>query len=69
MINTLEQYKEAGIKCAQARNQRDEARANSWHAQYVAMRHMEAPADRAAATEAFDAAYKATRVLPPGALR
>lgn len=61
MINDLEAYASAGRAAAIARNQRDEARAMFEADYFGRMRRMERPEDRAAATRAYEEAYRAAR--------
>lgn len=57
-------YAEAGRKAAEARNQRDEARAQHWARYFAQMRNSEEDADRQEARSLYDAAYTAARNIP-----
>ena len=62
MLNRPENYSEAGRKAAEARNQRDESRAQHWSLHYRRMRAAEAEqADKMEAMRLFDTAYKDAR--------
>lgn len=64
MINLPSAYTEAGAKAAEARNQRDEARAQ-FHADWFRKaRALENDADRVTANRLYDEAYKANRNAP-----
>ena len=64
MLNKPEAYTEAGRKAAEARNQRDESRAQ-FHADWFRRaRCLESDADRAEANRLYDEAYKANRNVP-----
>lgn len=63
MLNPIEAYAEAGQKAAEARNQRDEARAFSWAEWFHRARRLEAVEDREVIEKAYRDAYsKARRV-------
>ena len=64
MLNTIEFYKDLGTKAAEARNQRDESRANFNEDHFRRARGLEQGDDRLAANRAFDEAYKAARIVP-----
>lgn len=71
MINSLDAYREAGHRCAQARNQGDEARARHWSDWVRRAWAMESTAglfgsDRKDAQNAYYEAYEATRVAHLG---
>lgn len=66
MLNCPESYAEAGRKAAEARNQRDESRAQHWARYFSAMRALEQGDDRDEARRLYDAAYTEARTLPPG---
>lgn len=61
MLNTPAAYTEAGRKSAEARNQRDEARAKHWAEYFSRMRGSEQDADRTEARRLYDAAYTTAR--------
>jgi hypothetical protein len=61
MINSPDTYTEAGRKAAQARNQRDEARATHWKEYHRKNRATENEADRDTAERLFQAAYTEAR--------
>ena len=61
MLNPEANYTEAGRKGAQARNQRDEARAQHWARYYQGMRNLEQPDNRAKAEALYKAAYSEAR--------
>jgi hypothetical protein len=61
MLNNPNTYAEAGRKAAQARNQRDEARATHWKEYHRKNRAIENEADRAEAERLYQAAYTETR--------
>ena len=61
MLNNPDAYTEAGRKAAEARNQRDEARAQHWARYFAQMRSSEQDADRTEARLLYDAAYTAAR--------
>lgn len=64
MINPIEFYTELGTKAAEARNQKDEARA-SFHARHFRdARALENGEARTAANKAYDDAYIAARHAP-----
>lgn len=66
MLNRPENYSEAGRKAAEARNQRDEARALHWSRHYRLMRAAEPEqADKMEAMRLFDTAYKDHRTTTP----
>lgn len=65
MINNPDSYTEAGRKSAQARNQRDEARAQHWASYFRRMQTSEATqADRDEARRLYDTAYTEARTMP-----
>lgn len=64
MLNSPEGYTEAGRKAAEARNQRDEARATHWADYFRRMRDSERDADRTEARRLYDAGYTAARNVP-----
>lgn len=68
MINTIEAYTECGRKAAEARNQRDEVRAQHWKDYFQRMRNMEQGDDRLCAYNAYHDAYIATRNIPNATL-
>jgi hypothetical protein len=61
MLNRIESYEEAGRKEAQARNDRDEARARHWGEFFSKMMANEKPQDRIAAKQAYTTAYSENR--------
>ena len=64
MLNHPENYSEAGRKAAEARNQRDEGRAQHWREYFSKMQGSEADqADRTEARRLYDAAYTAARTI------
>lgn len=64
MINSPENYTEAGQKAAQARNQRDEARASSWAEFFRKMRSTEATdEDKQEADRLYRTAYTEARTI------
>lgn len=66
MLNSIESYREAGQKTAQARNQRDEARASFHKNWFSRAKAMEQPSDQQAARQAFDEGYKDARAVAVG---
>jgi hypothetical protein len=66
MLNRREAYTEAGRKTAEARNQRDESRAQHWARHFRSMRALEQGTDRLEAGRLYDTAYTEARTLPPG---
>ena len=64
MLNHPDAYTEAGRKSAEARNQRDEDRAQHWARHFRAMRGLEQGPDRMEAGRLYDAAYAAARNVP-----
>lgn len=62
MLNTIDAYREAGKRAAQAQNVNDAMAVKSWREHFQAMRDLERPEDRKAARDAYDDAYRATRV-------
>lgn len=65
MLNHPDSYAEAGRKSAEARNQRDEARAQHWAHYFHRMQGSEADqADRQEARRLYDAAYTQARRMP-----
>lgn len=64
MLNNPDAYTEAGRKAGEARNQRDEARAQHWARYFAQMRGSEQDADRIEARRLYDAAYTAARNIP-----
>ena len=66
MLNRPENYSEAGRKAAEARNQRDEARAAHWARHFRLMRAAEAEqADREEASRLYHTAYTDHRTIRP----
>lgn len=64
MLNHPDAYTEAGRKAGEARNQRDEARAQHWADYFRRMQRSEADqADRTEARRLYDAAYTAARTI------
>ncbi len=64
MLNNPETYTEAGQKAAQARNQRDEARARSWAEFFRKMRSAEATEeDKKEAARLYENAYTEARTI------
>lgn len=63
MINNPESYSEAGRKAAEARNQRDEARAEHWARYYRSMRGIESPEDRQTIDRLYREAYTEARTI------
>ena len=61
MLNHPENYTEAGRKAAEARNQRDEARAQHWRDYFRRMRDTEQGADRQQAAQLYQDAYAEAR--------
>ena len=61
MLNPEANYIEAGRKSAEARNQRDEARAQHWARYFQGMRNLERAEDRAKAEARNQAAYSEAR--------
>lgn len=61
MLNHPDSYTEAGRKSGEARNQRDEARAQHWAQYFSRMQRSEQDADRTEARRLYDAAYTAAR--------
>ncbi len=69
MLNSRESYTEAGRKSAEARNQRDEARAQHWADYFRRMRSSEQGDDRITAEQLYREAYTQARTfLPVGRL-
>ena len=64
MLNHPDAYTEAGRKAAEARNQRDEARAQHWARYFSQMRGSEQDADRTEARRLYDAGYTQARNVP-----
>ena len=64
MLNNPDAYTEAGRKAAEARNQRDEARAQHWARYFSQMRGSEQDADLIEARRLYHAAYTAARTIP-----
>lgn len=64
MLNDIEAYRDAGKKCAIARNQGDEARAMFERQHMARMCALESLEDARIARAAFDAAYKEARLTP-----
>ena len=64
MLNPEINYIEAGRKGAEARNQRDEARAMHWAQYFQGMRNLEQGEDRLKAQQLYQDAYKAARTIP-----
>ena len=64
MLNHPDAYTEAGREAGEARNQRDEARAQHWADYFRRMQCSEADqADRTEARRLYDAAYTAARII------
>lgn len=61
MLNPEANYTEAGRKGAQARNERDESRAQHWARYYQGMRNLERSEDRAKAAALYQAGYSEAR--------
>lgn len=61
MLNSPDNYTEAGRRAAQARNQNDEQRAAAHAGHFRQMRNAERPEDREKVTELFRAAYADAR--------
>jgi hypothetical protein len=61
MLNPEANYTEAGRKGAEARNQRDEARAQHWAQYFQGMRRLERGDDRQRAEALYRAAYSEAR--------
>ena len=61
MLNPEINYSEAGRKGAEARNQRDEARAQHWAQYFQGMRNLERGEDRQKAQQLYQAAYTEAR--------
>jgi len=61
MLNPEANYTEAGRKSAEARNQRDEARAQHWAQYFQGMRNLERAEDRQRAQALYHAAYSEAR--------
>ena len=61
MLNNPDAYTEAGRKAAEARNQRDEARAQHWAEYFRRMRGSEQGQDRQEAYRLYNEAYKTAR--------
>ena len=64
MLNPEINYSEAGRKSAEARNQRDEARAQHWAQYFQGMRNLERGDDRARAQQLYQDAYTEARTIP-----
>jgi hypothetical protein len=64
MLNSEINYAEAGRKGAEARNQRDEARAQHWAQYFQGMRNLERTNDRQRAEQLYRDAYKEARTIP-----
>lgn len=61
MLNPEANYTEAGRKSAEARNQRDEARAQHWARYFQGMRNLERAEDRQRAQALYQEAYSKER--------
>jgi len=61
MLNPEANYTEAGRKGAEARNQRDEARAQHWARYFQGMRNLERAEDRQRAHALYHEAYSEAR--------
>jgi hypothetical protein len=61
MLNPEATYTEAGRRGAQARNERDEARAMHWARYFQGMRNLERPENRQRAEELYRTAYAEAR--------
>jgi hypothetical protein len=65
MINSIETYRDAGMKAGRARRNRDESGAqfhSDWHRRAVALE--KTPEDKAAAQKAFTEGYKSENCRP-----
>jgi hypothetical protein len=68
MLNQLDVYRDAGRKVGRATNH-DDGFARQFHADHFSrMRALEAPADRPAATQAYEDGYREARRLPAATL-
>ncbi len=65
MFNTIESYTSEGTKCAQARRENDESKAQSHKEYYSRMYSLESDADKKQADKAFHNAYKAYNTAHP----
>ncbi len=63
MLNTEHAYIEAGYKCAQARLQRDESRAQHWKSWFSRAYALEQPEDKPYARSLFDRGYAEAQPL------
>jgi hypothetical protein len=61
MLNPEATYTEAGRRGAQARNERDEARAAHWARYFQGMRNLERPENRPRAEALYRSAYTEAR--------
>ena len=64
MLNSTEVYRDCGRRVAQARNQRDEARAEFTKRWFTNAKNMEKPEAKVLAQAAFDEGYAEARVVP-----
>ena len=62
MLNTEHAYIEAGYKCAQARRQRDESRAQHWRNWFNRAYALEKPDDKPAVRALFDRGYAEAQI-------
>lgn len=65
MLNSLESYRESGIRAAKALNDEDWPRYSEENRHYGKMRSMEKTQDLMLARQAYDEGYKSARRVPP----
>lgn len=65
MLNSLEVYKESGIRAAKAHNDRDHARYREENLYFGRMYALEKPEDKPLARQAYEEGYKSARRVPP----
>jgi hypothetical protein len=69
MLNTEHSYIEAGYRCARARLERDEARADHWKRWFIQAQYLEHEGDRAEARRLFDRGYADAQPARRGAMQ
>lgn len=69
MLNPPESYSELGTKAGEARNQRDESRAQFHACHFRKARALESEPDRNLASALYDEAYRTARASHVAALR
>lgn len=63
MLNHPDSFAEAGRRAAEARNQRDEARADHWARHFRNMRRLEKDEDRPTIDRLYHDAYQSARII------